>query len=86
MLFYTFFKTQIGRGVEVRLKNDILLKGTLESVDQFLNFKLRNTKSVLEQLDMDICAIRGSSVKNVLLDSSGVGYEQLHEATRYRFF
>ena len=39
-LFYSFFKTLIGQPVTVELKNEMAIKGTLVSVDQFLNFKL----------------------------------------------
>ena len=40
MLFFSFFKTLVGKEVIVELKNDIKLKGTLHSVDQYLNVKL----------------------------------------------
>ena len=42
MLFYSFFKTLIGKEVVVELKNDITIKGILISVDQLLNIKLNN--------------------------------------------
>jgi U6 snRNA-associated Sm-like protein LSm2 len=40
MLFFSFFKTLVGKTVTVELKNDLQIKGTLVSVDQFLNIKL----------------------------------------------
>uniref|UniRef100_T1L5N5 Sm domain-containing protein n=1 Tax=Tetranychus urticae TaxID=32264 RepID=T1L5N5_TETUR len=40
MLFYSFFKSLIGKDVIVELKNDLNICGTLHSVDQYLNFKL----------------------------------------------
>lgn len=40
MIFYSFFKTLIGKDVVVELKNDLNVAGTLHSVDQYLNFKL----------------------------------------------
>jgi small nuclear ribonucleoprotein (snRNP)-like protein len=42
MLFYSFFKTLVGKEVAVELKNDIVLTGILLSVDQYLNIKLSN--------------------------------------------
>ena len=39
-LFYSFFKTLVGKEVTVELKNDMSIRGRLESVDQFLNLKL----------------------------------------------
>ena len=42
MLFFSFFKTLVDQEVTVELKNDIEIKGTLKSVDQFLNLKLDN--------------------------------------------
>ncbi len=35
--------------VTVELKNDLAIKGTLHSVDQYLNIKLHNTQVVNEQ-------------------------------------
>lgn len=45
----SFFKTLIDHEVTVELKNDIQLKGTLKSVDQYLNIKLDDI-SVVEEL------------------------------------
>jgi U6 snRNA-associated Sm-like protein LSm2 len=39
-LFYSFFKSLVGKEVIVELKNDLSICGTLHSVDQFLNIKL----------------------------------------------
>lgn len=36
----SFFKTLIDHEVTVELKNDIQIRGTLKSVDQYLNIKL----------------------------------------------
>lgn len=45
-LFHTFFKTLQGKEVTVELKNNVQIRGTLHSVDQYLNFKLENTSIV----------------------------------------
>lgn len=45
-IFLTFFKTLEGKEVTVELKNDLAITGTLETVDQFLNFKLSNVTVV----------------------------------------
>lgn len=45
----SFFKTLVDHEVTVELKNDIQLKGTLKSVDQYLNIKLDDI-SVVEEL------------------------------------
>eukprot|EP00968_Pinguiococcus_pyrenoidosus_P028030 scaffold7613_cov258-Pinguiococcus_pyrenoidosus.AAC.9 len=39
-LFFSFFKTLVGKEVAVELKNDVVLRGQLHSVDQYLNVKL----------------------------------------------
>ncbi len=49
MLFYSFFKTLVGKEVAVELKNDIVLTGTLVSVDQYLNIKLSNVSVVNQE-------------------------------------
>jgi small nuclear ribonucleoprotein (snRNP)-like protein len=40
MLLFSFFKTLVEQQVTVELKNDISIRGTLKSVDQYLNLKL----------------------------------------------
>ena len=40
MLFFSFFKTLVNHEVTIELKNDISIRGTLKSVDQYLNIKL----------------------------------------------
>ncbi len=45
----SFFKTLIDHEVTVELKNDIQIRGTLKSVDQYLNIKLENI-SVVEEI------------------------------------
>lgn len=45
----SFFKTLIDHEVTVELKNDIQIRGTLKSVDQYLNIKLDDI-SVVEEL------------------------------------
>jgi U6 snRNA-associated Sm-like protein LSm2 len=47
-LFYSFFKTLIGKEVVVELKNDVCIQGILVSVDQYLNIKLKDI-SVMEE-------------------------------------
>ena len=49
MLFFSFFKTLVNHEVTIELKNDISIRGTLKSVDQYLNIKLDDI-SVLEEL------------------------------------
>ena len=46
---HSFFKTLVDHEVTVELKNDIQLRGTLKSVDQYLNIKLDDI-SVVEEL------------------------------------
>ena len=43
MLFYSFFKTLVGKQITVELKNDLEIRGTLVSVDQYLNIKLNRS-------------------------------------------
>lgn len=44
----SFFKTLVDHEVTVELKNDISIRGTLKSVDQFLNIKLDDIQVVEE--------------------------------------
>lgn len=47
-MFFSYFKDMVGREVTVELKNDLAIRGTLHSVDQYLNIKLENTRVVDE--------------------------------------
>lgn len=46
MIFFSLFKTLVGKEICVELKNDVVLTGTLLSVDQYLNVKLANVNIV----------------------------------------
>lgn len=87
MIFFSFFKSLVGKEVTVELKNDLAITGTLHSVDQYLNIKLDNVKVVNEDkfphmLSVRNCFVRGSVVRYVQLPQSAVDTEILHESTR----
>ncbi|CAI0395346.1 unnamed protein product [Linum tenue] len=86
-LFFSYFKDLVGREVTVELKNDLAIRGTLHSVDQYLNIKLENTRVVDQDkyphmLSVRNCFIRGSVVRYVQLPPDGVDVDLLHDATR----
>ncbi|RHX96657.1 hypothetical protein DYB37_011079, partial [Aphanomyces astaci] len=86
-LFYSFFKTLLGKEVAVELKNDVALVGTLHSVDQYLNIKLTDV-SVVEEfkypqlMNMKNCFIRGSVVRYIQIAKADVDTELLQDAAR----
>ncbi|KAJ3110225.1 U6 snRNA-associated Sm-like protein LSm2 [Phlyctochytrium bullatum] len=88
MLFYSFFKTLVGQPITVELKNDLSIRGTLVSVDQFLNIKLDDIKMhdnhgiTVPQISVKNCFIRGSVVRYVQLPSAAVDTALLQDATR----
>lgn len=87
MLFFSFFKTLVDQEVIVELKNDIEIKGTLRSVDQFLNLKLDNISTVNETKYPHLKAVktlfvRGSTVRYVHLNASSVDCTLLQDASR----
>lgn len=84
---YSFFKTLTNQTVIIELKNDIRIRGTLKSVDQYLNIKLDD----VDVLDLDKYPhlssvknmfIRGSVVRYVVLPRSEVDVGLLEDATR----
>lgn len=86
-LFYSFFKTLVGKEVAVELKNDVVLTGTLHSVDQYLNIKLNNVNVVDKQkypqlLSLKNCFIRGSVVRYIQIPTGEVDTELLQDAAR----
>uniref|UniRef100_UPI0023ECDB01 U6 snRNA-associated Sm-like protein LSm2 n=1 Tax=Agelaius phoeniceus TaxID=39638 RepID=UPI0023ECDB01 len=67
-LFYSFFKSLVGKDVVVELKNDLSICGTLHSVDQYLNIKLTDIsvtdpEKYPHMLSVKNCFIRGSVVR-----------------------
>lgn len=96
-LFYSFFKTLVGSEVVVELKNDVVLRGVLTSVDQFHNIKLHNvTASTLAASStaalaeralphlacVQNCFVRGSVVRYIVLPQDKVDVQLLHDSTR----
>ncbi|KAF0976518.1 hypothetical protein FDP41_004417 [Naegleria fowleri] len=87
MLFYSFFKTLVDKEVIVELKNDVSLRGTLHSVDQYLNVKLNNVQVEDKEKYPYLCCIkncfiRGSTVRYIQLPVADVDTEALQDATR----
>ncbi|GAB7328195.1 hypothetical protein MBLNU13_g00219t1 [Cladosporium sp. NU13] len=82
-----FFKTLVNHEVTVELKNDISVRGTLKSVDQYLNIKLDDI-SVVEEMKYPHLSsvknvfIRGSVVRYVHLPANAVDTPLLEDATR----
>lgn len=87
MLFYSFFKSLVGKDVIVEMKNDLKVAGTLYSVDQYLNFKLTDIQVIDGQkfpymLSVKNCFIRGSVVRYVQLPVDDIDVTLLQDATR----
>jgi len=86
-LFFSFFKTLVGKEIAVELKNDVVLTGTLHSVDQYLNIKLTSVNVVNQDrypqlTSLKNCFIRGSVVRYVQINPTDVDTELLQDATR----
>eukprot|EP00658_Telonema_sp_P-2_P021341 TRINITY_DN184_c0_g1_i1.p2 TRINITY_DN184_c0_g1~~TRINITY_DN184_c0_g1_i1.p2 ORF type:complete len:121 (-),score=46.09 TRINITY_DN184_c0_g1_i1:349-711(-) len=88
MIFYSFFlNAMMGKTVTVELKNDLMVKGTLSSVDQYLNVKLDQVKTQDEDafphlMSVNNCFIRGSVIRYIHLPKHEVNTEMLQDATR----
>ncbi|CAG7835113.1 unnamed protein product [Allacma fusca] len=87
MLFYSFFKSLIGKEVVVELKNDLAICGTLHSVDQYLNVKLTDINvtdpdKYPHMLSVKNCFIRGSVIRYVQLPADEVDTQLLQDAAR----
>ena len=86
-LFYSFFKTLVGKEIAVELKNDVVLTGKLHSVDQYLNVKLSDVQVVEKQkhpqlMALKNCFIRGSVVRYIQIPAGDVDTELLQDAAR----
>ncbi|KAF8432592.1 hypothetical protein BGX38DRAFT_1102888, partial [Terfezia claveryi] len=85
--FPSFFKTLVDHEVTIELKNDLSIRGTLKSVDQFLNIKLDDITVIEEGNYPHLSAvknvfIRGSVVRYVHLPANAVDTALLEDATR----
>jgi small nuclear ribonucleoprotein (snRNP)-like protein len=86
-IFLSFFKTLVGKEIAVELKNDVVLTGTLHSVDQYLNVKLLNVKVINpdkypQLVALQNCFIRGSVVRYIQIPPEHVDTELLQDAAR----
>jgi small nuclear ribonucleoprotein (snRNP)-like protein len=73
--------------VAVELKNNVVLTGTLHSVDQYLNIKLLNVAVVQPEkypqlTALKSCFIRGSVVRYIQIPPEHVDTELLQDAAR----
>lgn len=87
MIFVTFFKTLEGKVIVVELKNDMQIRGTLASVDQYLNFKLTGVEAVDKERFPQLLAVkdlfvRGSVIRYVMVPPEEVDTALLQDAAR----
>jgi len=87
MLFYSFFKSLVGKEITVELKNDLSIRGILHSVDQYLNIKLKDIIVIDEEkyphmMSVKNCFIRGSVVRYVQLPARDVDTQLLQDSAR----
>ena len=85
--FFHFFQTLVGKPVVVELKNDLSLRGTLHSVDQYLNVKLDHLQVVDAEkhphlIAVSSCFIRGSVVRYIQLPAAEVDTQLLQDTAR----
>ena len=77
----------MGKEVAVELKNDVVLTGTLHSVDQYLNVKLLQVRVVNPERYPQLCTltncfVRGSVVRYIQIPPEHVDTELLQDACR----
>jgi len=87
MLFFSFFKSLVGKTIIIEFKNDFMLTGTLHSVDQYLNMKVtditvHNPEKYPYMISVKNAFIRGSVIRYVHLPVDGVDTQLLQDATR----
>ncbi|KAK8829569.1 hypothetical protein WA556_005487, partial [Blastocystis sp. ATCC 50177/Nand II] len=89
MIFLSLFSVLRDRHavVTVELKNDIQLRGTIDSVDQYLNIKLGNVEVVNKEQYPQLspigdCFIRGSVIRYIHLSKLDVDEDLLLNAAR----
>lgn len=86
-LFQSFFKTLYGQTIIIELKNNVVMKGQIESCDLYFNTKLVDievlNRSAFPQLPKITSAfVRGSSIRYVHLPLEVVDLDKLHKDTK----
>jgi U6 snRNA-associated Sm-like protein LSm2 len=87
MVFLQLFRSLEGRKVQVELQNDVILQGTLQSVDHFYNFRLTEIEVINPAGCPQLCTItaafiRGARIRYIQLPKEDVDLDLLHDATR----
>ena len=86
-LFEPFFKTLIGHKVIAELKNEVVIKGILQSCDFYLNLQLidvevLNKKAFPQLGPIADTFIRGSSIRYIHLPPEDVDLPRLRALTQ----
>jgi U6 snRNA-associated Sm-like protein LSm2 len=86
-VFHRMFKQLIGNPVIIELKNQAIIKGILESSDNFLNMKLidlelLNGESFPQLPRISSAFIRGSSIRYVHLPPQEINLEEIRAVSR----
>lgn len=87
MLLYSFLKTMTDRELTIELKNDLKIKGTLKTVDQFHNIRIDDIQVLNPEQYPHLAAvrslfIRGPSIRYAYLPKDAVDTDLLQEAAR----
>lgn len=88
MIFLEYFKRHLNKTVAVILKNEMKISGILRNVDHFLNLQVKAAKvehSGPGLQELDLCSIRGSSVKFVELEKDEDLEKRVSAATLLKF-
>ncbi|KAK8893290.1 U6 snRNA-associated Sm-like protein LSm2 [Tritrichomonas musculus] len=86
-LFQPFFRTLIGHRVIAELKNEVVIKGILQSCDNYLNLSLidvevLNRKAFPQLGPIADTFIRGSSIRYIHLPPEDVDLKRLRDLTQ----
>lgn len=87
MVFLQLFRTLEGKKVDVELQNGVILRGVLQTADQFHNVRLVDPE-VIEAMNcpqlntLASAYIRGSTIRYIHLPKDEVDVDLLHDATR----
>ncbi|AFN83798.1 U6 snRNA-associated ribonucleoprotein [Encephalitozoon romaleae SJ-2008] len=87
MLFYEFFRSNIGKRIFVMLKAGVYVSGVLNSIDPYLNLNLLKVKILSNHPGLDsisLCSIRGSSIKYILADKDSNLLQGVNAGSRLR--
>lgn len=84
MDFHKQIENLEGRQITVELKNDLSIRGTLQTVDRYMNIRLvdievENVEQHPQLLSTQNCFVRGSTIRYISMSENDINLREIQE-------